>query len=500
MSGCGSSRNCVAPVGVIVEDAHLSMVTPSLTPRWRIAAAGVLLLAAWNLFYRLDQDILRTWDESLYATTAAEMLASGEWTVTTFHGETDYYNAKPPLNVWLIAMSFTLFGTSFASLRLVSALSAWLTIALVQWWCWRAVGPRVALAASLVLSTLFAFFFLHSARSGNADALFTLLIALTAFVVWRSDERPRVLVWVGPLLALSFLLKGMAVLLPLALALCALAARGRVVRREGLPLGAGLVLGAAVAGAWLLARYAADGGRFLRVLFGTDFVQRVAEPLDEHGGGLFYYLDTLQRDHYDWIAAGVVVLGLAASRAGWAQLRHAARAVDRPFLRVVVIWGSLTLLVPTAMSTKLGWYLNPFYPAFAIAVGGVLVWGVGVLSRESRRWPWRVAVAVVVLAAGAAEGKLLWYSYNKRSVGGTPQGLLLSGDITPGSRVYRPVWDHADRFVLEHMRSGHAVQGSLADFLDQSHAGDLLLTSLTLTDGRLVEVRRDGRYALYRRR
>lgn len=476
-----------------------SVVTFTSTPRYRVAAAAVLLLAAWNVGYRLEQDVLQTWDESLYATTAAEMLASGDWVVATFNGQVDYYNAKPPLNVWLIAFSFTLFGTNLASLRLISAISAWLTIAVVQWWCRRAIGPRVALAASFVLSTMFAFLFLHSARSGNADAMFTLLITLTALALWRGDERPWALAWVGPLLGVSFMLKGMAFLLPLAVVVCVLVARAGVARREWLPLGAGLVAGAGGTVPWLLARHAADGWRFLRVLFGTDFVGRVATSLDGHDGGVLYYLDTLQRDHYDWIVAAAVVLALAASRAGWARLRGDLLAIDRRILRLVVVWGLVTVLVPTAMSTKLGWYLNPFYPAFAIAVGWALVWGLGVLGADTGRWRWRVAVAMVVLAAGVAEGKMLWYSHSKRSMRGTPQGLIMSGEVAPGARVFRPAWENADRFVLEHIRAGHGVVGGLDDFVARSGSDEFLMSNLKLVDERLVEVRRDGRYALYRR-
>lgn len=469
------------------------------TRQYRAAALAILLIAGWNVGYRLDQDILQTWDESLYATTAAEMLASGDWVVTTFNGQVDYYNAKPPLNVWLIALSFTIFGIDLASLRLVSALSAWLTIAVVQWWCWRAIGPRVALAASLVLSTMFAFFFLHSARSGNADAMFTLLITLTALAVWRGEERPWAFVWVGPLFGLSFMLKGMAFLLPVAVVGCVLAVRGGPTRRDWLPLGAGLVAGAGGAGVWLLARYAADGGRFLGVLFGTDFVDRVAEPLDGHSGGLGYYLDTLQRDHYDWMAAAFVVLALAVARVGWARLRDDIIAVDPRARRLVLAWALVTFLVPTAMSTKLGWYLNPFYPAFAVAGGWVLIWGLGVL-RGTGGWRWRVAVAVVLLAAGVAEGKLLWYAHNKRNLRGTPQGLILSGHIPSGARIFLPAWEHADRFVLEHMRAGGAVAGGPAEFLASSGADEFLLTTWPVEDERLVEVRRDGRVALFRRR
>ncbi len=46
--------------------------------------------------------------------------------------EIDYYNSKPPLNVWLIALAFKLFGANLVSLRLVSVVSAWLTVAVLQ--------------------------------------------------------------------------------------------------------------------------------------------------------------------------------------------------------------------------------------------------------------------------------------------------------------------------------------------------------------------------------
>jgi hypothetical protein len=100
--------------------------------RYGLCALAILTLAAWNVGYRLDRDIVAAWDESLYGTTAAEMLAGGDWVVTTFRGQVDYYNAKPPLNVWLIALSFWAFGINLVSLRLVSALSALLTIVVVQ--------------------------------------------------------------------------------------------------------------------------------------------------------------------------------------------------------------------------------------------------------------------------------------------------------------------------------------------------------------------------------
>ena len=354
---------------------------PSMWERhYRTFAAAILVLAAFNVGFRLDREILTTWDETLYATTAAEMLQSGEWIATTFNHQIDYYNAKPPLNVWLIAAAFKAFGISLLSLRLASAVSAWLTIALLQWWCRRCFGAATALASSLVLATMFAFFYLHSGKSGNMDAMFTLLILLTAIALWHGERQPRSFVWIGPLIALSFLLRGMGCLMPAAIVVLTFVLRRGVAARERAPLAGGLALGAAMVASWVAARYTRDGWRFVRELVLQDFVNRVAEPLDGHGGGIFYYLDTLQRDHYDWMTAASVVLALAVSTTGWRALREASSRIDPPLLRVLVVWAAVAFVMPIAMATKLGWYLNPFYPVFAIGIGGAIVWGLSTLA------------------------------------------------------------------------------------------------------------------------
>src|SRR4051794_18364572 len=96
MAGDGVSGRAVSRVEAFCERHYV-----------RLAVLG-LLLTAFNLGFRLDSEVVTTWDESLYATTAAEMVKNGHPIATTFYGALDYYNAKPPLNVWLIAASFKL--------------------------------------------------------------------------------------------------------------------------------------------------------------------------------------------------------------------------------------------------------------------------------------------------------------------------------------------------------------------------------------------------------
>src|SRR6185436_20269540 len=153
-------------------------------------------------------------DESLFAITAGEMVDSNDWIGTTFLGSLDYYNSKPPLQVWLIALAFKAFGPGPVSLRLPAMIAAWSTVALLVWWAGRAFGRGIGVMAGLVLATCYGFLYVHSGRSGNADALFTLLITLTVVTIWASRDHPWRRVWLGALVGLVFLVKGMGILMP----------------------------------------------------------------------------------------------------------------------------------------------------------------------------------------------------------------------------------------------------------------------------------------------
>ena len=66
--------------------------------RFPVGLVCVLALAAFNLSFWLTRETVAQWDESLYASSAVEMVNSGDWVTTTYHGRPDYYNSKPPLN------------------------------------------------------------------------------------------------------------------------------------------------------------------------------------------------------------------------------------------------------------------------------------------------------------------------------------------------------------------------------------------------------------------
>jgi 4-amino-4-deoxy-L-arabinose transferase-like glycosyltransferase len=483
------------------EEPPPRLAAPFGRRRWRLLALAALGLAAFNLTFRIGSEIVTEWDESLYAITAAEMVESGDWIGTTFLGTLDYYNAKPPLNVWLIGLAFKTFGISLITLRLVSVTAAWSTVALLMWWSRRLFGLPVAALAGLALGTSFGFLYVHAGRSGNTDALFALLILLAAVSLWSSRRNHWHRVWFGLIAAAVFLLKGTAVLMPLGIATAVSVLARRRHRRNWRSAAAAAAAFAIPVAAWAVARWQVDEWRFLATVVGYEFAAHSLRDLEDHPGGWLYYLNILAKHHYDWLLAGLAAF--ACSPISWsaAVARLRRDASEDGTWALLLCYGGVTLLVPTLMRTKLPWYLNAFYPAFALGMGWIIARGLARAATDGRRRARILLVGLVVLAAAVAEGKLIWYSYHHRDLRQSAQGLLLDeGDAVAGRRVFRNRWDRAEIFVIRHvLKAERALASDVDDFLSQSQPGDYFLSSHDVTHPELTLAQAHRRYRLYRR-
>jgi 4-amino-4-deoxy-L-arabinose transferase-like glycosyltransferase len=470
------------------------------TRHFRTIAAAVLLLAAFNLTFRVGDNAITEWDESLYGLSAAEMIDTGDWVVTRLDGEIDYSTiTKPPLMVWLIALSFQTLGVSPLSLRLVSIVAAWLTVLIVMLWTRRIAGAPNAIAAGVVLATSFGFMFVHSGRTGNTDALFTLLITLTVVVLYASAGRPWVRLLLGPLLAAMFLLRGPGMLMPLVIVVLFELWRRRDPVRWPALAGAFLLFLVPV-GSWIVARWQADGWVFLTQVWKVDLLTRTLTPFEGHSGSPLYYFDILQRYHYDWLlAAAAALLLFPPAKTRWREWLS-IRSDDAASKVVILTWAAVTVGVPTLMQTKLSWYLNPFYPVFAVLVGGILCHALGRTDGAPRHRTIAFA-AIIAIALGTAEGKMLYQASRRDAVNGV-QGLLeRERSMLAGRTIFRAEWNAADRFVATRMVAANVAQvGPPERFLELAADGDFLVAPPDLTDPRLEKVGETGNAALYRKR
>ena len=335
------------------------------------------------------------WDESRLAVNAIEMYLTGPGLVTTYNFEPDLWNTKPPLLIWLMTASMTLFGASEWALRLPSALAALGTVAVTMVFTWRLT--RSAAAAVLACALLVAspgFYGVHAAATGDYDALLTLFatsyLCVLFFTVHRRVPPLRWLLWAGVLIAAATLTKGVAGLIPgVGVGVYLL-----LVRRWTRPLitprylvAAGVVLFAT--GVFYGLREMAAPG-YIQAVVQNELAGRYLETLGGHPRPWSYYAGLLLRETF---SAGPLLLAVPLG------FVVAAGRVRLGIVFASCIAGAILLVFSTS-ATKLPWYIVPAYPflATALALSG---FALAARATQSGRAFVLAACAAAVVAVAA---------------------------------------------------------------------------------------------------
>ena len=165
---------------------------------WQDALYWVLLLAlltagGFLLFTNLGETGISDCDEARHGINAYEMMQSGDYVVTTYRGEPDYWNLKPPLTDYCIMLGYRLFGYNALGLRFYSALSMMLTMIVLALWTRRRYGRIASLCTQLMLLGCGLIYGPHFARFGDADAQMLLFYVVAMICMLESHRRLRLL-------------------------------------------------------------------------------------------------------------------------------------------------------------------------------------------------------------------------------------------------------------------------------------------------------------------
>lgn len=126
-----------------------------------------------------------------------------------------------------------------------------------------------------------------------------------------------------------------------------------------------IILVLLVAGPWYAAVAFETSGAFLEGFFGVHHFGRFTNPMDNHGGPIFYYLVAACVGFFPWI------IFLSPTLAQWwtrVRSAHAWRPGDLLCACWVVVWFGLFSLA----STKFPHYVVPAYPALALVTAAFL--------------------------------------------------------------------------------------------------------------------------------
>jgi 4-amino-4-deoxy-L-arabinose transferase-like glycosyltransferase len=363
------------------------------------------LLACAVLLPLLGHKPLTDWDEGIYAEVSREML-SRSWLVP--HWNQQPWFEKPPLEMWITAALFRIFGVNEFCARAASALSGVALVAALHGWL---AARRDALTAWLSTILLLATFgFLHVCRVGETDVLLSLGCVLALIGLCEIDLGTRPgwwLFWVG--FAIAAMTKGAAaVVLPLTAILFAAMQRwrtGRFTRACWL----GLALFLALVLPWHLAMFHLYGGRFLEEYFGLHVLIRATEQMEGHATHGWYYLKVLLVSAPPFVLLYLIALmhAFRPTRTNPLVVPPAApQRVGEPCiynLRVFAVFAIVVVVLFSLVQTRLPHYIAPAYPALAVVTAAYLADRLRPLlaSARPRRFWIRLALPTAAIWAGS---------------------------------------------------------------------------------------------------
>jgi 4-amino-4-deoxy-L-arabinose transferase-like glycosyltransferase len=322
-------------------------------------------------------------DEGRYAEMAREMFASGDWVTTRLNGIK--YFEKPPLQTWMNALTFAVFGIGDWQARLWTGVCGLLGVALTGYAGTRVFGPRVGFYGALVLASSFYWVACSQIDSLDMGLSGMMAIVLCALLLAQRNDAPpaerrnwMLACWAG--MALSVLSKGLiGLVLPGGvLVFYTLFSRDWAIWRR-IHLGKGLLLFFLIAAPWfvLVGLRNPEQPHFF---FIHEHFDRFLLKEHHREGAWWLFFALLAVGSVPWVGVLLQSLVLGGRRDGGSDTASAAAPGPfRPRL-MLLVWIALITLFFTKSSSKLPGYILPVFPAVALLVANYLEVG----SRRGR--------------------------------------------------------------------------------------------------------------------
>lgn len=353
-----------------------------------LAILGVVALAAG-----ISEAPLVDWDEATYAEVAHEAVSNRSYLDFTWNGEA--YLKKPPALFWMMAASFKAFGEAEWSARLPSVVMGIGTLLLIYLSAAAVAGRLAGIFAALIPLTFY-FFISRGGRECATDAPLVFFSTLAIYALGRIGTSLRWSAIVGVACGCAILSKGLAGIIPLAVAaISVLAIPGfTAIGFSGIVLIMATTV--AVAAPWFVYQAVDHGTLFWSIYVKQETLLRLASNLQDNREGSYNTLRTFAGEvqHLWPLLLPLIGLCVMAARFG------IVRAVRRIPAAVIawMLWLVLALGAACAVQTKLGWYVLPALIPVALLGGTVLGYGFAKTGRAERYCAALAGAALVLLA------------------------------------------------------------------------------------------------------
>lgn len=312
---------------------------------------------------KLDAFPIRLWDESMFAVNAYEMLQRGEYIVPYYNGEMNLWNSKPPLLLWTQMLSIKAFGLNELAIRLPSAIAAITTVFLMFFFLKKHTNKILAWITTLVFITSYGFFTTHTGRTGDSDAILTLLLTssnllfIDSFLL-NNISNKRIFLFFT-LLSLAFLCKSFASLLffPGYFIIILLKKDGikTLLTKPAFWFGSLLFIGTSIS--FLLIRNSIQNG-YIEFVFSTD-IGRISKEVEAHKEPFLYYIESLSIYGFSfWFLLSLLGILLFFGKS--------LNIKTKELLKYTSTLALSFLLIISLSVSKLPWYTMPIYPFLSL--------------------------------------------------------------------------------------------------------------------------------------
>jgi 4-amino-4-deoxy-L-arabinose transferase-like glycosyltransferase len=329
-----------------------------------LLAIIVMALAFCNIFYRLSDFPIFSWDEARHGVNAYEMLKRGNFVVNTYNNKVDYWNLKPPLSFLLTIAGYKIAGFNTLGLRILSAISAFLTILVVFFFSLRKHGLLAAFISALSLVTSTQFLINHSARTADADSFYVLLFTSSIIALLLSEQSTKWLFVSMFSFSLSFLTKSWhagSIFVIILLYLLFSGGYKPISQKSWIVL---FTCMAAPVLIWAGIRYQYDGIEFFKKMITYDLLKRSSTPIEGHIGSKLYYFETLWSYSRYWVIL-LITCFLFYVVSNFKRIKPTCYTLG------LILWLFIPLILYSMAETKIRWYILPIYPVLSIFIGAL---------------------------------------------------------------------------------------------------------------------------------
>lgn len=319
----------------------------------------LVVITVVRFFPNLSYIPIQKWDEQTNLAIITNPLSIENFPL--LYKDNKPFFEKPPLWYWATIVTNKYISNPSVSARTISALCGILTLLIITSLSWSWWGYIAGMTTWIILITTNHFFIInpagsfstHTLWSADLESIHILFLTISFASLTRHTKHSAIIAGISA--GLSVLSKSPLGLLPLIIATYAYPAD-----RKSRMYILSWIAAIATMLPWYLWMVSQFHLPFLASHFSYHMAARVQLPLEGHEKTIWYYAQILSERRFflswEWLVGSIIVI-----------IQH--RLLKDSKIKFSLYMTIATFIIPTIVSTKLAWYILPFYPFAALVIG-----------------------------------------------------------------------------------------------------------------------------------